>query len=95
VHRICWPWKAEALLGLEVKGTQRVRIEHRDVFYCVVDAVMRLPVSERDRVIVWVSLDQQATELRFDDVRQWGERADRPLPRARLQQIAGITLAVA
>jgi hypothetical protein len=92
VQRIAWPWKVEAILGLEVKGSRRVRIELQDVFCSIVDTVMRLPASERGRVVVWVSLERVATELRFADIQQWGERPDRPLPRVRPRQIAGIML---
>lgn len=92
MQRSSWPWKVEAILGLEVQGCHRVRIELQDVFCSVVDAVMRLPESERGRVVVWVALDRIATELRFADIQRWGERPDRPLPRVRPRQIAGIML---
>ena len=92
LRRNSCPWNVDALLGLQWSGSHQVRIELNEPFYEVVDAAMRLPVCERQRVIVWAAFDGSMTELRFDEVEQWGLKPDRPIPPVRRQELGRIVL---
>jgi hypothetical protein len=92
LRRIVWPWNVDALLGLQWMGGSQIRIELKEPFYKVVDAAIRLPLCERQRVIVWASFDGAMTELRFDDIERWALKPDRPIPPVRRQEIARIIL---